>query len=507
MSSPGPALEGRGDGSADAAAFRQAVELAREGFALTDRLGCFTYLNREHVRLFGYDTADELLGQSWRVLYADDGVRRVEGEALPALAERGYWHGHVMARRRDGTQFHEDLTLSAMPDGRIVCNCRDRTTEVTLAEDIRAREGLLRQFIDSLESGVTIRQCDGRYEYANEPMARMLDLPVREIIGRQELERGPTELLRIMRELDAQVAASGRRFETERSYQWEGREQTVYVAKTPVSQESGVVSHVCTLVRDVTRKRKLEREAREVGERRQHYAEMQREFISMVSHEFRTPLTAIQGTHYLVEQHLKQFPTDAVAPMVRLLGIQAESLATMRDLVDQVLRLNRIEHQSAEVQLRPLRVGHLLERVVTSFNAAMVAPRVEWSNELPAEFLAPSDATRLRTAVENLISNGLKYSPADKPVRVRAGLTAEGWRIVVADEGRGIPEAEQAKVFQPFFRSSNVARVSGTGLGLTIVKRLAESLGGGVAFISRENAGSSFVLEFSSAQPPGPATP
>lgn len=484
----------------EASAFRQAVDCARDGFALTDAAGRYVYLNDEHVRLFGYRSAGELLGRSWRELYDPEWARRVEQEAFPALGTKGYWHGQMMARRRDGSSFHEELTLSLLPGGGIVCTCRDRSLEVEMADRLRASESLFRQFINSLPDGVVIRRWDGDYEFANEAMARFLGLSLGEIVGTRQLRAGPADAMERLRRLDAVVAASGRPSELELQVTWQERAHVIDVVKLPLRVGSDQVTHICTIAHDVTQQRSLEREAHEVSERRRTYVEMQREFISLVSHELRTPLTAIQGAHFLMGRHLAKLPAESTASVTRLLRLQEDALKILRNLVDQVLLLNRIDHSASTArELAPGDVRAVITKVVGTFNESMPEARVEFDSDAPPDFTVRIDEGMMRAAVENLVSNGLKYSPADRKVRVQLSAGAAGWEIAVSDEGRGMPEAEQTKLFQPFFRASNAGNVPGTGLGLTIVRRVVDMHGGRIDFRSREGAGTTVLLRFPAA--------
>jgi PAS domain S-box-containing protein len=271
-----------------------------------------------------------------------------------------------------------------------------------------------------------------------------------------------------------------------------GRHAWVELSATPINQ-GGFVG----LLQDITRQHALDEEQREVSERRRAYAEMQREFISLVSHELRTPITAIQGAHFLINRQLNKLPADSTAGLGRLLRLQEDSLKTLRNLVDQVLQLNRIEHGAAKpAQLPPGDVRSVINKVVAMFNESMPEARVDFQPAVPSDFVVHLDESMMRAAVENLVSNGLKYSSADRKVQVHLAAGSAEWSITVIDEGRGMPEAEQARLFQPFFRASNTGTVPGTGLGLTIVRRIVDIHAGRIDFRSREGVGTTVGLVF-----------
>jgi signal transduction histidine kinase len=256
---------------------------------------------------------------------------------------------------------------------------------------------------------------------------------------------------------------------------------------------------VATLIIDITSQKVVAIEAQMLSERRRKFLEVQREFISMVSHEFRTPMTTIHGAQYLVEKLFKKLAkanTSGAENLERWLGMQASALATLRTLVDQVLMLNRTEHMTGQTSLELLSPGEVLEETVERINDPMDPPRVVLSNGVPEEFAAFFDPALVKAAAENLISNGLKYSADGAQVNVRVYTEPNGWVLEVADKGRGIPAGDQASLFKPFFRAGNVGSVPGTGLGLAIVRRAVDFHGGHIIFESDTKSGTRFELHF-----------
>jgi signal transduction histidine kinase len=170
--------------------------------------------------------------------------------------------------------------------------------------------------------------------------------------------------------------------------------------------------------------------------------------------------------------------------------------------VDQVLLLNRIEHMTGAASLESRSPGEVIADTVGRFNDSMDCARVVLRNDVPPGFEASMDSGLVKAAAENLISNGLKYSGLDKLVQVRVYTEPDGWVIDVVDQGRGIPAADQASLFRPFFRAGNVGTVPGTGLGLAIVQRAVDFHMGRIEFESTEDAGTKFTLHLPSVVHP-----
>jgi signal transduction histidine kinase len=221
-----------------------------------------------------------------------------------------------------------------------------------------------------------------------------------------------------------------------------------------------------------------------------------------VSHELRTPLTPIMGYLSLFQSHGDRLPP---AKREKCLEIMTERTAHMARLIDDVLLASRIgsdEERGIEgISLARENIVELIERA-----AVVDANRVRL--ELPgASAYVCCDATRAVQVLTNLISNGLKYSPAEAPVTVRLQQeNAEEVVVEVVDEGRGIPIEEQQRIFEKFHRVEDplTMTTSGTGLGLYIARRLARAMNGDVTVESAPGAGSTFGLRLPTT---GPAQP
>ena len=473
----------------------QVIEQAKEGFAFTDKEGRFVYMNREHLTMFGFTELAQVLGRPWQILYRPEELAHIKEKVFPVLVERRQWHGHIEALRQDGTTFQEDLTLSLLPDGGIACNCRDRTAEVQMQRRLEHSEALFRGFTENAPLGVFIKDTTGRIRYVNRLAATFLGCTPEQIVGGRDAELLPPDAVSRAHEIDALVMRDKAAHPFELFLKHQGQERWFDVVKFPLFDQAGQVEFICSVYIDTTRRRLLERDAAKVAQHQAELWAMQREFIALVSHEFRTPLTSIQGTHYLLNRRLQtQAPEDE--KVRRYLELQAESIATMKELADRVLMLNRIEHTSADRPDEPVAITQVLAKVVAHCRETETQEpsRIRLESALPESATVVGDAVMLRSALENLIGNALKFSPPEAPVQVEGTVEQEQVVIRVSDRGRGIPQPDQARLFEPFVRASNVGMVAGTGLGLSIVKRVADLHRGRIEYRSTEGEGSVFSL-------------
>jgi signal transduction histidine kinase len=402
---------------------------------------------------------------------------------------------------RVSVQRHEDDAESAI----IVAQCEvdgprnpDASAEPQGEAHAVDSSLVIQALFNALPIGVTVRNELGELIFANEHLVREEGARAKGIPGADPTSASK-EWVRRQRAADGEVLAGGPPLEYAIETAIAGALRCFQCVVFPLPTLERGDRRVATLIIDITRMKLLEIEAHGQSERRRKFLEVQRQFISMVSHEFRTPMTTIHGAQYLLEKLLKKLtkPNGADAENVeRWLGLQTTALATLRKLVDQVLMLNRTEHMTGETSLELFSPGDVLTETVDRINDSMDPPRVLLLNEIPAEFAAYIDPALVKAAAENLISNGLKYSADKERVRVRVSTEPKGWVLEVIDRGIGIPAEDHDKLFRPFFRAGNVGSVPGTGLGLAIVRRAVDFHGGQVEFESDLKSGTRFELHF-----------
>lgn len=214
-------------------------------------------------------------------------------------------------------------------------------------------------------------------------------------------------------------------------------------------------------------------------------------FVSMVSHEFRTPLGITMSAVELLRNYADRLP---VAKQNELLDDIHGSTRHMSELMEQVLLLGRVEAGKLGFKPAPLDLAGLAEKLADESASAthLKCPvHVRAEGDLAG---ALADESLVRHILGNLIANAVKYSPAGTPVDLAIRREGEAAVIEVRDRGIGIPEADLPQLFQAFSRASNVGDIPGSGLGLVIVKRCVELHGGSIAVKSRPGDGTEFTV-------------
>ena len=264
----------------------------------------------------------------------------------------------------------------------------------------------------------------------------------------------------------------------------------------------------------VTRRARLLAPAAAGGDEREQLRARLRELeqaktdlVSSVSHELRTPLTSIIGYLELL----------AAGDFGELAGPQRQAFAAVERnsrrllaLIDDLLALSRIESGTFVLELRPVALDALLERVRQALAARPVARRLELVTSLPDEPLVVlGDPAELERALRGLVGNAMKFSRDGGLVRLGASRDGDRAELVVSDHGTGIPLAEQPALFSPFFRATGARQgaTQGTGVGLAIVKHIVERHGGTITLESAPGSGTTVRLTLPLARVAGaPAT-
>lgn len=221
---------------------------------------------------------------------------------------------------------------------------------------------------------------------------------------------------------------------------------------------------------------------------------MKSEFISLASHQLRTPLSAIKTyTHMLMDGYMG----DVTAEQKRSLSTIVGASNRMNELISTLLNITRIESGSISVQPKVLSLRKLAEEALKELEHTAKSRDIKLSLiDSGGDYDVKTDSLIAKEIISNLASNAIKYTPDGGSVTLKLANRINSVVLGVQDTGLGIPKSAQDQIFTKFFRAPNVVKLetSGTGLGLYLVKGLATRLGGKVWFVSEENKGSTFYF-------------
>ncbi len=357
----------------------------------------------------------------------------------------------------------------------------ERSTELA---EVTQRTDLL---IDSVEDGVYGVDSQGRVTFVNPAGARLLGAARGALLGQYAHEAFHSHPLAdcYLRTIQRNALAITGIDDAYRSS--DAKLVPVEVSASPMAEGTGVRG-VVVVFRDVTRRREVDR--------------MKNEFVSLVSHELKTPLTAIRGSLGLLAGGALG---ELAPPATRMVEIALESSERLTRLINEILDMERIESGAMPMQIASHDVASLLaaahDQVQVLAGGAGVVVRVD-----AAEGQVVADADRVVQTLINLIGNAIKFSPPGSAVTLSAVPDGKLVHFAVRDQGRGVPENRLEVIFERFEQvdSSDAREKGGTGLGLSISRSIVERLGGQIWAENNVDGGSTFSFTLPEAVPPAP---
>jgi PAS domain S-box-containing protein len=344
--------------------------------------------------------------------------------------------------------------------------------------DLNTEKSRIRTILESLPNGVIVTNTQGRVVLMNQ-MARQILAGEESPIGREIgecLEDG--ELCELIRSQSVAAQDEGS------SYELRLGDESYYMVQTnPVLGEEGECLGAVIVFGDISDLKEMDR--------------LKSEFVAKVSHELRSPLSTIHEQMALVLQDMLE--QEQPEKEQRILSRAKEKTKGMLSLIEDLLDLSRVEAGSAFTDIQRVNIRETLESQVDFFRDRAEEKGQELSLEAVGDEwpMVDTDPRALESVFGNLIGNAVKYTPEGGQVGVRIGPVEQGLiRVEVEDDGIGISEKEQSRIFERFYRvkDGQTRNISGSGLGLPIVKGILDDMGGSISLHSEHGRGSTFIV-------------
>ncbi|CAL2059848.1 PAS domain-containing sensor histidine kinase [Tenacibaculum sp. 190524A05c] len=220
--------------------------------------------------------------------------------------------------------------------------------------------------------------------------------------------------------------------------------------------------------------------------------ELKTKFLSLVSHEFKTPLSGILTSSMLLAKYKL---TEQQEKREKHLSIINNKVHYLNNILNDFLSIEKLEKGEVKYNLTNFSLAGIINETIQSLNLIVKKGQKVSVESAIEEDEIYQDPKIVGLALSNLLSNAIKYSPEDTKITIATSQENGNTLIKVIDEGFGIPEKDQKNIFQRYFRAENVLLNEGTGIGLNIVKSHLENLGGTITFVSEEHKGSTFTIQ------------
>lgn len=250
-------------------------------------------------------------------------------------------------------------------------------------------------------------------------------------------------------------------------------------------------STIAKLEAEVIERKKAEEEVRKSLERERELNELKSKFVTIASHEFRTPLSTVLSSASLIQQYKDKGELEKQDKHINRIK---SSVTHLTQILNDFLSLGKLEEGKVEAVKETISLETFLHEIAEEVHAFLKPGQTIQVHCGASVQHVETDPRILRNILFNLVSNASKYSESEKNIYISCDNTHDSFLLRVKDEGIGIPTQDQKHLFDRFFRASNSGNIQGTGLGLNIVKRYVDLLDGSINFESEYGKGSTFTV-------------
>jgi PAS domain S-box-containing protein len=494
-------LEGRvQDRTAELNRIKERVEAilnsSPDAIILTSFDGVIQQVNPAFTGLFGY-SSEEVFGKSLIDLTTGDFLWLITDALKAVVNQRQSRRVELTARQKAGSTFDADMVIAAvMEDSRlvgIVTNVRDISGRMEMERSLQHYAELVHDLYNNAPCGYHSLDKDGVFVEINDTELEWFGSAREDVVGKKKISDFmiPESVEIFKREFPAFIEQgwiNDIEFTLRRK---DGSTFPVAVNSTAVYDESGKYVMSRSTLFDITERRQAAENLQRALQKERELNELRTQFVSLTSHEFRTPLTAILTSSQLLMHYSERLGEEKRVAHLKKIETQVKTLINM---LNDMLVLSRAESLRFEATMQPVDIAELCASVVDELQQATAANHQIVFTTSIAEIELFLDERLMRQAISNLLTNAIKYSPqAD---RVHLDLSRdEDWVVIrVKDQGIGIPEDELAHVFEAFHRAKNVGKIHGTGLGLVIVKQAVDAHNGTIQVESDAGHGTTFTI-------------
>jgi PAS domain S-box-containing protein len=478
----------------------------------------------------GY-TEEEVIGKHFSVFYTEDDIAKGEPEKnLQKTKEEGRLEFIGWRIRKDGSAYWANIIFTALKDekgkiagyGKVVHDLTKQIkTDETIKQLNKALETRLQQsqtevsdYKHALDESAIVAITDqkGIIKHVNDNFCKISKYSREELIGQDHrIINSSYHSKEFIRNLWVTIA-NGKIWRGElRNKAKDGTYYWVDTTIVPFLNEQEKPYQYLAIRSDITQRKLAEEQLLKINEelenkvkertleltqalsKEKELNEMKSRFVSIASHEFRTPLSAILSSTSLVEHY-----TNAEQEEKRKKHIDRikSSVRNLTSILDDFLSLEKLEQGKVEAHSSEFNLKEFIDDVIEEMDGMVKRKHQKVNFTFEGDEEVYQDKKILRNVLLNLLSNAVKYSAEGKEIHVTTEIKNGKAILSVKDEGIGIPADAQKNLFDKFFRAKNATNIQGTGLGLNIVQRYVELLDGDISFVSKENIGTTFTVKF-----------
>ena len=492
---------------------KRAIDQSSSSVVITNKDGKIEFVNPRFTEVTGYSEA-EAIGENPRLLKSNFQNSDYYKEMWETISKGLDWKGEFLNKRKDGTEFWESATISPIKDsnGDIThyVAIKDDITETKKmqeeldkhrlhledlvkerTEDLNRQNKFLQTLLDTIPNPVFVKNLKGEYIILNKSFLEEIKTDGLNPIGKTVYDLYEINAAKHYAAKDDELLKSGK----PQSYEYlyyskDGKAKACMFYKNLIKNEEKILGIIGVVV-DISERKSLEIQTKQALEKEQEWNELQKHLISMVSHEFRTPLTSILSSADFLEMFGHKISKDKMNSQISRIQLSVQKLTSM---IEDVLTISRVDRGKLNLSFTTFNLNKTLNELIDEANIASSN-----SNNINLHFNLNEeeiyfDEKIIHHIISNLLSNATKYSKEGGKIHLFINKKFNNLIIKVADEGIGIPEKDIAHLFSPFARATNTQGIDGHGLGLAIIKKFVDMVEGKYEVESKINEGTTFTI-------------
>lgn len=477
--------------------------------AITDQKGIIMHANDNFCKISKY-SREELIGQDHRIVNSGHHSKEFIRNLWTTIANGKVWKGELKNKAKDGTTYwvdttiipflneegkpyqyvaiRADITERKLMDERILQINNELEQRVEdRTEALRESEKLYSTIARNFPNGtISVFDQELRYVFVEGKELYKIGVTSKDLIGTNYLDRLPkdiganikTHLFNVFKGIST-------------SFEFEYRNNHYILNAVPMPDNKGITRQILVVEQNVTKQKKAENEIRKSLEKEKELNELKSRFVSMASHEFRTPLSTILSSVSLVQKY--DSPENEDKREKHIIRIKS-AVNNLTGILNDFLSLDKLETGKVENNPVEFDVVKFAEEMTEEMQAVAKKGQSVIYKHSGKNTIVVADKHILKNILHNLLSNASKYSGEGTEVSFNTFSDKTKLKIEIRDNGIGIPEEEKQHMFERFFRAKNAVNIGGTGLGLNIVKKYTELLNGEIGFESKAGEGTTFTL-------------
>ncbi len=464
---------------------RQLLELAvnntADGIALLDAEGKYYYMNEAHAVQFGYESPAELMGKTWEVFYKPIEIDRLSKTVFPVLDAEGTWRGETEGVKKNGDAIYQEITLTRLDDGGLICVTRILDSYKELEQQIEIRNQQVTSIIKNVTSGIILEDINRFVIHSNERLGEMFqtDLPQSDMRG-SSCEMGLDLVRASLVDPEQFIATIESHVKNATPVYNEIIElkNNVFLERDfiPLKVDDKLQGYMW-MYRDVTEHERTKQSLQRLVDREQELNEMRSKLVRTVSHEFKKPilntLTGIQLLQGQLKGNGEGLYSKALDHIVEELQGLNESVSK---LVKYEALYDRSEAATKQVQVRNLITNYLHYH----FKLFMLGEKFEIEERAEQE-LINVDLDLFNLALKNIVENALKYTEHNDKITIRSEVDGDLATFTFSNPITAKTKPDSNQLGTPLYRA-NPGDEKGLGLGLGIVQHVTDLLGGSVSY-------------------------